>query len=80
MSAPPSDAAVRAANDLCFEAIVEFADRAASYARSASEAAFRGDQHTVRIHLGQLRLTVIAALQTAKEIALLDSGEIAEAA
>lgn len=77
---PPSDAAVRAANDMCFEYLVETCDLAASYARSASEAAFRGDHNTVRVHLEQLRLTTIAALKTFNEITPVPPAEKAEAA
>jgi hypothetical protein len=54
--------------DQLFEFIVERTDLAASYARSASEAAWRGDQLTVGVHLKQLRLATIAALQTFREL------------
>ncbi|HEY1881378.1 MAG TPA: hypothetical protein VGG68_15735 [Caulobacteraceae bacterium] len=50
--------------DGAFEAIVETASMAESYVRSLSEAAFRGDQATVRGHLEQLRLCCIAMIQT----------------
>lgn len=79
MSAASSDAAVRAASDLCYEFIVEHSELAASYARSAGEAAWRGDHRTLEMHLRQLRLTLIAVLQTFKEIAPTE-GEKAEAA
>jgi len=46
-----------------FGAIEEFCDLASSYARSASEAAWRGDRLTLRTHLVQLRLTTQNALQ-----------------
>jgi hypothetical protein len=78
-TAEKCSSAVSAVNDLCLEAIIEFADLAASYARSVSEAAWRADYDTSRVHLAQLRLTVIAALQTLKEIAPIE-GEKAEAA
>jgi hypothetical protein len=55
-------------DDMQFEAIIEFSDLAASYARSAVEAAWRGDRATLGMHLAQLRLTVIAAIQAFKEI------------
>jgi hypothetical protein len=68
MSATSSEHAVRAANDLCYEFISGTCDLAASYARSAGEASFRGDHRTLGIHLAQLRLTVIEALKSYKEI------------
>jgi hypothetical protein len=67
--APPSAAAIGAANDLCCEFLVEHCELAESYARSAGEAAWRGDRQTIGTHLRQLRLVVIALLQTFKEIA-----------
>jgi hypothetical protein len=79
MSAVPSDRAARAGNDLRYEFLVESCSLAESYARSASEAAWRGDYRTLDVHLRQLRLSVIAALQTFNEIAPAD-GEKAEAA
>jgi hypothetical protein len=47
----PSPAALSACRDLIFEALAEVCDRAASYARSVSEAAWRGDEHTVNVHV-----------------------------
>jgi len=55
----PSEAAILATNDLCFEAINEICNLAASYARSAAESAYRGDHSTLRAHLLQLGLTVV---------------------
>jgi hypothetical protein len=51
-------------DDLRLEAIVEFCDLAASCARSASEAAWRGERRTLRCHLEQLRMATRDALQT----------------
>jgi hypothetical protein len=65
-----------ALDDLCLEAIVEFADMAASYARSASEAAWRGDRDFLRVHLAQLRFSAIEAIKVFKDL----SGETREAA
>ncbi len=56
--------AANTVSDLQFDLIVETVDLAASYARSASEAAWRGDRLTVGVHLRQLRLCVITAIQT----------------
>ena len=55
-------------DNLRFEAIEEHCGLASSYALSAREAAWRGDRHTLSIHLSQLRLTVIAALQESKQL------------
>jgi hypothetical protein len=68
---PPNGHADRcssAVSDLQFDLIVETVDLAASYGRSASEAAWRGDRLTLGVHLRQLRLCVIAAIQTFKEL------------
>jgi hypothetical protein len=60
----PSREAVLAARNLAFDAIIEHCSLAESFALSAGEAAWRGDELTVRTHLRQLRLCVIASLQT----------------
>jgi hypothetical protein len=72
MNAPPqmlapSQAAISASSDLVFEAIIENADLAASYAISVREAAWRGDTSLLGMHLAQLRLATIAAIKTYKE-------------
>jgi hypothetical protein len=64
-----------AARNLSFEDLVDVCDRAASYARSASEAAYRGDSHTVEVHLRQLRLCTIAAIQTFRSLGPETDGE-----
>jgi hypothetical protein len=64
----PSDKAVSATRDLAFEAIIEHASLAESYSRSVTEAAWRGDETTLGVHLRQLRLTVIAALKSYNDI------------
>jgi hypothetical protein len=63
--APPSS---RAADNLRLEAIVETMDLAASYARSASEAPWRGERLTLGVHLKQLRLAVIVAREAFKSL------------
>jgi hypothetical protein len=65
---PPSEAAIRAADDLILESIREFCGLAGSYKISASEAARRGDRLTLRVHLMQLRLCVIEALKAHKDL------------
>ena len=64
----PSAEAISAANDLAYEAIVDTADLAVSYAISVREAAWRRDSQVVRIHLEQLRLATITAIQAYKTI------------
>jgi hypothetical protein len=54
MSAVPSDRTARAGNNLRYEFIVESCSLGESYARSASEAAWRGDYRTLDVHLRQL--------------------------
>lgn len=69
LAAPAApDSIARACDDLRFEAIVETTALAESYARSAAEAAWRGDKLTLRVHLDQLRLTTIAAIRTFNEL------------
>lgn len=51
-----------------FAAIEEFANLAESYARSAAEAAWRGDRLTLGVHLAQLRMTTIEAIKSFKEL------------
>lgn len=64
----PSPAAVDAGSDLVFEALVEQLDFAASYARSGREAAWRGSREATEVHLKQLRLCIVEALQTFREL------------
>jgi hypothetical protein len=65
--APPSPEAVSAARDQAFDEVERMADLAASYLRSLGEAAFRGDEATMLVHLRQLRLCCLAMIQTYKE-------------
>jgi hypothetical protein len=62
----PSPEAASVARDLAFEAIMEHCSLAESYCCSAYEAARRGDEVTLDIHLRQLRFCVIAAIQAFK--------------
>ena len=71
----PSKEAVVAARDLCLEAVVEMADLAASYWRSAAEAAYRGDQLTLEVHCRQIAVVTRHAFAAVKTL----SGEKAEA-
>jgi hypothetical protein len=50
-----------------YEEIERQADTAASLSRSISEAAFRGDQLTVGVHIKQLRLVLLYLIKLYKE-------------
>lgn len=63
-----ADRCASAVNDLQLDLIGETIELAASYARSAAEAAWRDDKVTLGVHLRQLRLCVITAIQTFKEL------------
>lgn len=54
MARKPSQEALAAARWQAFDTIEETADLAASFARSIGEAAYRGDQFEVAVHLRQL--------------------------
>ena len=64
----PSAEAKAAVDDMRLEAIVEFLDSAASYARSASEAAWRGNRQLLRTHLFQLKECTRIAVLTFNEL------------
>lgn len=63
----PSPELISAQRDQVFEEIERQADLAASYARSIGEAAFRGDQVTMIVHLRQLRDCLLAMFATQKD-------------
>jgi hypothetical protein len=63
-----SPEAIAAARDLVFEGLVETGSLAESYSRSLAEAAWRGDQSTVEVHLRQLRACVVAGIGIFKEL------------
>jgi len=65
--APPSPELVLMLRDQVFEEVERVADEAASYARSIGEAAFRGDEATMIMHLKQLRLCCIGMIKTYKD-------------
>lgn len=60
--------AILAARDLIFEGLIEAGSLAESYSRSLTEAAWRGDQSTVEVHLRQLRACVVAGIGMFKEL------------
>jgi hypothetical protein len=53
--------------DAAFIEIERVANLAASYARSTGEAAFRGDQTTLLVHLRQVRLCCVSMIKTYKD-------------
>jgi hypothetical protein len=67
-SGDASPEAIAAAHDLAFEGLVEAGSLAESYARSLTEAAWRGDRSTVEVHLRQLRACVVASIDMFKQI------------
>jgi hypothetical protein len=55
--------------DQALDEIERVASLVASYARSAGEAAFRGDETTMGVHIRQLRLCCLSLIKTYKEMA-----------
>jgi hypothetical protein len=68
MADAPSPEVVSVLRDQAFEEIEWVASRAASYARSAAEAAYRGDETTMGVHIRELRLCCLSLIQTWKEM------------
>jgi hypothetical protein len=64
-------------DDLILAAIEEATDKGASYARSAAEAAWRGERRTLGVHLAQLRLTTIEAIRLFKSLRDVGEAEVA---
>jgi hypothetical protein len=64
----PSPQAIAAARNLIFEAAREVADYAASYVTSIGEAAYRGDETTFAVHIGQLRSCFIELTKLRDEL------------
>ena len=65
--APQSPELVSVLRDQAFDEIEHVANKAASYSRSISEAAFRGDDVEVLVHLKQLKACLISMIRTYKE-------------
>jgi hypothetical protein len=63
----PNPELVEALRNEVFQEIEREADLVASYARSAGEAAYRGDQVTLGVHLKQLRLCLLLMIKLFKE-------------
>jgi hypothetical protein len=78
MTDAPSPELRAVLRDQALDEIERVAGLVASYARSAGEAAFRGDETTMGVHIRQLRLCCLNLIKTYKEMAG-DQG-VAEAA
>ena len=64
---PPSSELNSVLRAQAFAEIVQGATLAISYSHSLAEAAYRGDQVTVEVHLRQLRLCSNSMIQTYKD-------------
>jgi hypothetical protein len=69
MTDAPSPELLSVLRDQSFDEIEHVAGKAASYARSLGEAAFRGDEMTMRVHIRQLRDCCVSIIKTYKEMA-----------
>ena len=69
MTDAPSPELRAVLRDLSLAEIERVASLIASYARSAGEAAFRGDETTMGVHIRQLRLCCLNLIKTYKEMA-----------
>jgi hypothetical protein len=64
----PRSSAAELCDSLRYELIGEAMALAASYARSAAEAAWRGDQETLKVHIQQTRLSLLTAIEAFKAL------------
>jgi hypothetical protein len=65
----PSAAAKSACRNLIFDAIYETLDLTNSYVLSAQEAAYRGDELTIGVHIRQLRACVVELIKYRNDLA-----------
>jgi hypothetical protein len=65
--APPTPEVVSLMRNQAFDEIERVANLIASYARSTAEAAFRGDETTMVVHIKQVRLCCLSMLKTYKD-------------
>jgi hypothetical protein len=63
--------------DQSFNEIERVANLIASYARSAGEAAYRGEETTMGVHIKQLRLCCLSLIKTYKEMGGTDGQDVA---
>ena len=71
----PSTAAVSVCRNLIFEGMREIFDLAGSYAFSGSEAAYRGDETTLVVHIQQLQACVIEVIRLRDDLAARKAGK-----
>jgi hypothetical protein len=67
MTDAPSPEVISLMRNQAFDEIERVANLIASYARSTAEAAFRGDETTMVVHIKQVRLCCLSMLKTYKE-------------
>ena len=65
---PPSPELISVLRDQSFNEIERVANLIASYARSAGEAAYRGEETTMGVHIKQVRLCCLSLIKTYKEM------------
>ena len=63
----PSPEIIAELRNQLFEEIMRLSDLAVSYSHSIGEAAFRGDQTTVVVHMRQLRECLLRMFETQKD-------------
>ena len=68
MNDAPSAEVASVLRDQVFEEVERLSDLAASYSRSIGEAAFRGDEVTMVVHVKQLRLCCLSMIKTYKDL------------
>jgi hypothetical protein len=68
-NAAPSAAALSTCRKLLFDAMREIFDLTASYAVSGAEAAFRGDELTIGVHIKQIRSCLIEVIRLRNDLA-----------
>jgi len=69
----PSPKAVSLSRDMVFEEVERVGRLLESYARSAAEAAFRGDEKALMVSLQQARLCLINMIQNYKDLGNLNA-------
>jgi hypothetical protein len=60
--------ALAAGREVMFSVVMDVCDLAASYGRSAAEAAWRGDEATLRTHLADMKSAMGAALKAFNQL------------
>ena len=63
-----SPIALAEGREIMFSIVMDMSDWAASHARSAAEAAWRGEAEALGVHLREARCALVAALRSYNEI------------